>query len=82
MSLYLKKNCCLFVIGLLTNLIGLAGNLATPWFIGQVVEGIQNKQWDKVNLYSLIWFGFSATGAIFQGIGSFIFGKIQNTIGM
>lgn len=78
----MRDNCCLFTLGVLLNIGSLSSSLSSPWFIGKIIELIQAQDWDTVNLYALFWFGFTGVGSVFSGLSAYIFGVMQNRVGM
>jgi ABC-type bacteriocin/lantibiotic exporter with double-glycine peptidase domain len=60
--MYIKRYKCLMIFGLLLNLLGLAGQFASPYFIGLVVDAIVLKKMDEVRFLTILWVVINTVG--------------------
>lgn len=70
------------MLGLLLQVIAMGGELASPLFIGAVVQAISEKKWETVNMLSYIWIAVAIVQSIFAGFQAYLFGCIAQIVGM
>ena len=68
----LKKYMCkygmLTCIGVLLTLAGGFGELATPWFIGEIIAGMSNNDQEAVIDYIKLWLIVQSITSVFNGL--------------
>ena len=68
----LKKYMCkygmLTFIGVLFTLAGGFGELATPWFIGEIIAGMSNNDQEAVIDYIKLWLIVQSITSVFNGL--------------
>ena len=68
----LKKYMCkygmLTFIGVLLTIAGGFGELATPWFIGEIIGGMSKNDQDTVVKYIKLWLIVQGVSSVFNGL--------------
>lgn len=78
---YAKKYKCLLVCGFTLQVFGMVGEFASPYFIGVVIDAVNQKDMDRVRELVIYWIIINSASAVFAGIQRFVFQLITEKIG-
>ena len=62
---YVKSHQCMMIFGLGLNVLGMVGEFASPYFIGQVIDAITLEDWDMVTTLTIYWMIFNTVSILF-----------------
>lgn len=78
---YVKKFKCQIFLALLLNILGMAQELASPLFIGYIIDAITDRDFERVKRLTMYWLIITIVGGVFNGIQSFVFFAINQKFG-